>query len=512
MKGDGYLCGIDVGTGSVRVGLFDLLGHPVQFCMEEYPTHFPHPGWAEQNPEDWWNALRKASRECLRRANLEPREVMAVSVTATCATVFPADHEGTALRRAILWMDSRAHAEVEAIATSKHPVLQYSGGEDALEWMVPKVLWLKKNEPTLYKKADKIFDCLDWILYRLTQKWTGSMCNTTIAWNHAKPLGGWPTDFFLEIGLHDVLEKWPEKILFMGDYIGGLTMQAADWLGLQSGIPVAQGGIDSHAGMIGVGVVRPGTLAMILGSSTAHLALSDRPVYVPGLWGPYPEPVIRHQWLIQGGQNSTGSIITWLKDNLTHRTHFGSSSDENQIFQTLEKKAASIAAGSEGLILLDDWQGNRSPYRDPLARGAVIGLSLGHTEAHVFRAALEGTAYGTRNILERCAQHGLEAGEIRVCGGGVKSSLWLQIHADVCNISISTTKVAEASALGAAICAAVGAGVYISIEEASDRMVQLADTITPNEHNANVYSYYFQKYKEAYTQLRDIMHELVKHG
>jgi len=504
-----FLIGIDVGTSAVKTGIFDIYGKVLVFSSSEYKVIFPKPGWAEQNPADWWIAIKKTVNECLIKGKLKPEQIIAISLATTSATLVPSNNKGQALDNAILWMDNRAYNEVEEITKNKNQVLKFAGNSEAIDWMIPKILWLKRNRKDLYKKSEKLVDCLDWLVYKLTGNWTCSMCNTTVAWNYAKPMGGWVKSFFNEINLGDIFEKWPERILFMGDCVGKLSRKASKWLGLKEGVPVAEGGIDSHAGMIGLGVVNPKILAMIIGSSTAHLIFSKEPKYIPGIWGPFPEPVIRGLWLNQGGQSSTGSIVKWFKDNLAYKSQIEAKKRNINIYKLLDQKASNVPIGSEGLIVLDFWQGNRCPYKDPLARGVISGLSLGHYEEHIFRAILEGTAYGTRNVIDRCFDSDLEISEIRACGGGTKSLLWLQIHSDVCGLPIYTTEVSEAGCLGAAICAAVGAGIYSTIEEAAKKMVYIKEKIDPNLENYKIYSSYFKKYKETYHGLKKIMHKTI---
>lgn len=504
-----YVIGVDCGTQSLRSGIFDLEGHPIVFATKDYPTYFPRPSWAEQDANDWWEATVATVRECLRKSGIPKEEIIGIAVDGTSSTVVPVDQEGNPLRRAILWMDSRAHRQVKKIADTQHPVLKYVGGQDAVEWMVPKCLWLKENEPEIYKKAYMIIECTDWLTWKLTNKWTASICNTTCKWNYVRPMGGWVKDFFEVIGLEEILAKWPEEVLFMGDKAGELSPKAAEELGLLPHIAVGESGIDAHAGMLGLGVVKPGRLAMIMGSSTVHLGLSEQPVFDPGIWGPYPEAVVRGAWLIEGGQISSGSIINWLRENIAYREECEAKEKGVNVFTILDQKAKSLPPGSEGLILLDYWQGNRTPLRDPLARGCIWGLTLGHQVGHLLRAAYEGTAYGTRHILDTFARSGFNVSEIYACGGGTRSALWLQIHADVCNVPIFLTEVEEASTLGTAICAAVAASAYKTVEEAAQNMVHIREKICPDTGKHDLYNFFYEKYLETYPRLSDLMHEMV---
>ncbi len=510
MQHDVYVLGIDSGTQSLRAGIFDLQGNPVIFATKEYSISHAQVGWAEQSANDWWEAAKITVNECMQKSRIDPEKIVGMSVDGTSCTVLPVDRQGNPLRNAFLWMDIRAHKEAELVNATGHPILKYVGGQESPEWMIPKALWLKKNEPDIYKSAFRIIESTDWLMFKLTGRWTASKCNVTCKWNYASPEGGWADDFLKEVGLEDIREKWPTDVLNMGDYAGELTEQTAKELGLKKGTIVAQGGIDAYAGMLGLATVKPGRLALVIGTSTCHMAFSDKPIWDSGVWGPYPDAILPNSWVLEGGQTATGSIVQWFIDNFAYKEKFEAEAKGINIYQLLDQKAAEVGIGAEGLVLLDYWQGNRTPIRDSLLRGAIWGLSLKHTGGHIFRSIYEGTAFGTRDILENLDQHGFKARQIYACGGGAKSDLWLQIHADVCNVPIYLTKVSEAVALGTAICAAVGAGKFTNLVEAAESMVQISKKIEPNPDNQKAYDFYFDKYKRTYPGLKDLMHEVTQ--
>ncbi|KPJ64354.1 hypothetical protein AMK68_01815 [candidate division KD3-62 bacterium DG_56] len=495
-----YVLGIDSGTQSLRAGIFDLKGNCLASAVQEYPISIPRVSWAEQSPDDWWQAARSTVRQCLAESEANPGDIAGASVDGTACTVVLCKRNGTPLRPGILWMDVRAHQEAERITATGADVLKYVGNKESAEWMVPKAMWLKTHEPQVYDAAEVVCESTDWLTFRLTGRWTASLCNTTCKWNYARPAGGWPEALLREMDMAELLGKWPRDVLAMGEPQGELTQQAAQELGLPAGLPVAEGGIDAYTGMFGLAVTRPGRMALVMGSSTCHMALSERAIFGSGVWGPYPDALIPGTWVLEGGQTATGSIVKWFRDNFAA----GAKYDE------LDRGAAAVPPGSEGLVMLDYFQGNRTPIRDPLVRGAIWGLSLKHTSAHVFRAVCEGTAYGTRHILQDLADHGFTATEIYACGGGAKSRLWLQIHADVCGVPIFLTAVPEATTLGSAICAAVGAGLYANPDEAAQNMVQVTSRIEPDAANREVYDFYFGKYLETYRPMAPLMHAVTE--
>jgi ribulose kinase len=271
--------------------------------------------------------------------------------------------------------------------------------------------------------------------------------------------------------------------------------QAVNHLGFDKPIPLIQGGADAFVAMIGLGVVNPGRLAFITGSSHLHLGLSDTPLHANGLWGSYPDAVVKGLYAVEGGQTSTGSVIAWLKRLLG-----------NTDLDALNIKALGLPPGSEGLVVLEHFQGNRTPHTDPDSRGVIAGLTLKHGPEHLFRAVIEGVAYGTEDIFATMCKAGYRPNEFVMCGGATRSNLWMQIHADVSGIPIQLTKVADAPALGSAILAAVGAGVYSSIAEACACMVEYTRVVRPDMDKHEQYKPLVDLYRATYQNMKDTLH------
>ncbi len=503
-----YVVGIDCGTQSLRAALFDLEGKMLASESQEYPIDYPQVSWAEQNAEHWWQAARATVPKVLEEGGAQPRDVAGLSVDGTSCTVVVCDREGIALRPVILWMDQRAHEQAERVTATGNPVLKYVSGQESPEWMIPKAMWLKANEPEVYEQADLICEGTDWLMHRLTGRWAASLNNVTCKWNYARPAGGWPEELLAELDMNELRERWPEEVLAMGERAGELTGRAAEDLGLLPGTPVAQGGIDAYAAMFGLNVVEPGRMALVMGSSTCHMALCAEGIFDSHVWGPYPDAILPDTWVLEGGQTATGSIVKWFADNFAQREQVEAEDAGRSQYELLDEIAAGVSPGAEGLVLLDYWQGNRTPLRDPLARGCIYGLSLRHGVGHLMRAIYEGTAMGTRHILDDMAQAGFQAEAIYACGGGTRSDLWLQIHADACRVPIYLTEQPEATCLGTAICAAVGAGLFADPVEAAGEMVTVTREIEPNLDNAEVYDKLFRRYVATYPQLRELMHQV----
>lgn len=491
-----YVIGIDGGTESLRAHIFDLSGHSIGVGKSSYTTTFPEPGRAEQAPEDWWRAAGLAVQEALVVAGVDASEIIALAADTTSCTVIVLDELGRPLRPALLWMDVRAHREADDVAGCGDPALRVNGNGSAPvspEWMIPKALWIARNQPEVWARAAKVGEYQDYLNFHLTGRWCASLNNISMRWHYQTAHGGWPDTMLGRLGLSEIRSKWPTEIVAPGQPIGGLTNSAAAHLGLNPGTTVVQGGADAFIGVIGLGVTQPGELAMITGSSHLHLGVADRVVHMPGVWGTYLDCVYPGRPIIEGGQTSTGSVIAWFKRNFA----------EHIDFDLLNADAAKLAPGAEGLLACDHFQGNRTPHTDALARGAITGLSLKHTPAHVYRALVEGICFGTRLIVETFGD-AFSPRRIVVAGGATRSPFWLQVHADTLGIALELTEETEACALGSAILAATGAGHFATIDEGCAAMVRVVRTIEPDPQVHAAYAPIYARYLASYEALKSL--------
>lgn len=465
------LLGLDFGTGGVRVGVFDLAARRMLAEREEpYATRHPQPGWAEQAPADWWEALGRACRAVM--ADLGSPEIAGICAATTASTVVVCARDGTPLRPALLWMDCRAAAESDRTAAAEHPVLGFSGGSDAAEWLVPKAMWLSRHEAETYARAEVICECLDWINFRLTGAWVGSRMNATCKWNFDSVEHRFHDDLFTALGVPDLATKLPQPILPVGAPIERLGAVAADHLGLRNRPVVAQGGIDAHIGMLGADTMAPGDLLMIGGTSVVHLfqLTEERPV--TGFWGPYPHALVDGHWLVEAGQVSAGSVLSWFSREIFALD--GTGHDE------LCEAASRIPVGGSGLLALDYFMGNRTPYRDPHLRGAVLGLSLGHDRAALYHAAVEGVALASANVLKRMDELDVPCRRIVTSGGYSKNPLWLKATVDAIGRPVELPSRANLTIIGAAASAAAGAGLVPDLHAAAKAVVQPGRMIEPD--------------------------------
>lgn len=491
-----YVVAVDGGTESLRAGVYDPSGACLGQASHPYGTEFSAGARAEQNPEDWWTALGIATKAALAKSGVDRHAVEAICLTTTSCTVVALDEVGNALRPALLWMDVRADAEARDVLATGDVALASNGagrGPVSAEWMIPKALWLKRREPRVFDRAATIGEYQDFMTIRLTGRRVASLNNASIRWHYSTARGGFAASLARALGLEAILDKWPAEVAAPGAVVGTLTGKAAEHTGLHTGVTLVQGGADALIGMIGLGVARPGQLALITGSSHLQFAVGDRAVHHPGLWGSYPDAVYPGRHIIEGGQTSTGSILQWLKRLMNGQMDL----------DALNAAAARLEPGCGGLLVQDHFQGNRTPYVDPFSRGALVGLTLAHGPKHVFRAIIEGISFGTRAILDEMAAAGFGSKELTVGGGAAASELWLQIHADTSGLPVCVPASSAAPSVGAAVLAAHGAGRFASIDEGIAAMVKPGRRIEPRPRETARYDEIYRSYRALYPALKD---------
>ena len=498
-----FVLGVDFGTGGVRVGAFDTAqGRVVHTSERSYVTHYPQPGWAEQSAEDWWEAFVLATRDALK--HLDVTEVEAISISTTASTVVVTDELGKPLRPAILWMDARATEESRATAEVSHQVLSYSGKSDAVEWLVPKAMWLSKNEPDIYQKAAYIVEAVDFINYRLTGEWHGSQLNATCKWNYDTVRKTFHADLYEAFGVPDLHTKLPQSIIPVGEVVSSLQPQTCAALDLSNTPVVVQGGIDAHMAMLSGGTLEEGDFLVIGGTSTVLLTLTQSGRPVEGVWGPYPHALLKDRWLIEAGQVSTGSILNWLTTTI-----FGLSKEGEQ---ALIQEAERVKPDQTGLLTLDYWMGNRTPYRDADLRGAILGLSLGHDRVSIYRSAVDAIALGSLNVSRVIEAQGIAVNKVVVAGGIRNNSAWLRATVDALGKPAYITRDPNLTPLAGAIACLHGLKQYDSLSSASDAVVQYSDVIEPDMAAHDVYQEQLTLYRQATEALMPVLHKLARKG
>lgn len=528
-----HVIGVDVGTGSVRAGVFDLAGVMIANAAREIRIWKPKENFVEQSSEDIWRSTGEAIREAVRAARVDPGAIIGLSFDATCSlvaldsqtrpvTVSPTGHSD---QNVIVWMDHRAVGEAEEINATKHRVLRFVGGKISPEMEPPKLLWLKRNMPDTWKASAKFLDLADFMTFRSTGLDVRSLCTTVCKWTYDGERGQWDKSFFGKVGLGDLSGgRIGDRVLPMGTPIGTLTTRSAAELGLTTRTMVAVGIIDAHAGgvgMAGMGFAKAptatqleGVLALIGGTSSCHMAVSKRPRFIKGIWGPYPNAMIPGFWLTEGGQSATGSLLDYMIRNSVRSEEIRREAERQRLttYEYLNTIVARIQ-GSENrgpgiardINILPYVLGNRSPNADPHARGIVSGVTLDETPetaARVYYATIQAIAYGTRHIIEEMNKKGYRIRRIHACGGGTKNPLWIQEHADVTGCEIILPGESEAVLLGTAMLAAVGAGVYSNIQEASFKMGRVGQTISPRRKFKRFHDAKYKVFRRMYSDFK----------
>ena len=492
--------GIDGGTEGVRAGLFDTVdGREVAYASAAYGTVYPRPGWAEQAPADWWAAAGVAVRTVL--AGVDVTTVAAMAVDTTCCSVVALSADGEPLRPCLLWMDVRAAQEAADISVCGDCALAVNGGGAgpvSAEWLLCKALWLKRNEPETWAATATLCEYQDFINLKLTGQRVASSCNAAVRWHWHEGVRP-PLSLLTALGLEDLLPKLPAVAISPGAMVGELTPAAAAHLGLPAGLPVAQGGADAFIGMLGLGVLAQGELALLTGSSHLHLGVLTAPVHGKGCFGSYAGALgVGDVHVLEGGQTSTGSVVAWL------RRMFSAPGQPLVPYALLDMEAAAIPIGCDGLICQEHFQGNRTPHTDPSSRGVFAGLTLAHTRAHLFRAVMEGVAFGTRAVLEAMQARGFQPARIVIAGGAARSELWLRITADVIGLPLHVTVCGEAPALGCAILASVVGGAHASIADAAAAMVHSVRIVEPDRTSHAAYASHYAAYSQLYHAMKQV--------
>ncbi len=485
----GYLLGIDVGTTSTKAALIDTDGHLLAEAARPAMLSTLRPGWAEADPEKWWRNVCGLIPECLARANVKASQIAAVAASGLVPVIILVNRDGQPVRPSIQQNDTRAVTEIEEQRqhTDARDILRRTGSVITQQSVGPKLLWLRRQEPESMQQAVNVMGSYDFITYQLS----GAL---SIERNWA-----------LESGLFDLQQQaWDDNLLRLatldrawlapvrspGEVVGQVTAQAASACGLRAGTPVVVGSADHVASAFSAGLRQPGDLLVKLGGSGDILCCVDQIETDARLYLDYH--ILPGQFLLNGCMATSGSLIRWFQ------SQFAPTSD----YATLDTEAASLPAGADGLVLLPYFLGEKTPLHDPFARGTLVGLTLTHTRAHVFRAILEGIAYGFYHHLEIIREHGYTPTRARVTNGGARSLLWKQITADVLGLRLEGVARHPGSSLGAAFVAGMGVGAFCEWVEI-ERFIQVAAVVEPNAENHERYQSRFKLYRKIYDVLKE---------
>ncbi len=493
--------GIDVSTTGVKALLVDAQGQVVASATQAHPSYAPHPLWSEQRPEDWAEGAVIAIRTALAEAGAGGDRVAAVGLTGQMHGMVALDAQGNVVRPAILWNDQRTAAECDEIRShvGRRRLIAISGNDALTGFTAPKILWTRRHEPGAYERIRQIVLPKDYLRYRLTGAYAMDKADGsgTLLFDLARR--DWSAELLATL---EIPPAWLPPTFEGPQTTGVICAEAAQATGLREGTPVIAGGGDQAAQAVGVGAVRPGVLALTLGTSGVLFAATDAPVIEPdGRLHAFCHAV-PDRWHLMGVMLSAAGSFQWLRDTLAPEASF----------EALVAEAATAPAGSDGLLFLPYLTGERTPYPDPLARGAWIGLTARHGRAHMIRATLEGVAFGLRDMLALMRATGLPVPDrARVSGGGARSALWREILASVLGLALDLPQVTEGAAYGAALLAGVGAGAWADVDAATDGQVS-GQTTLPVAADVSRYDALYAHYHALYATLAPTMHALAAYS
>lgn len=489
-----WFLGMDVGTGGTRAVVIDATGSLISGASSEHAAfRTPHPGWAEQDPEDWWRAAQEAIRFALV-ASPEPHEpIAAIGLTGQMHGAVMLDADGQVLRPALIWCDTRTQPECDWL-TEKigyERLIELTCNPALPNFTLTKLLWVKTHEPQIFAKIRHILCPKDYVRYRLTgefaidvQEASGTLLLDV---THRR----WSREVADAAGID---ESWLPKVYESQEVCARISESAAASTGLKAGTPVVAGAGDQGAGAVGMGILQPGSVSATIGTSGVVFAATASPTKdpkgrlhtfchaVPGLWH------------VMGVTQSAGLSLSWLKD-----TFFA-----GQDYDALTAAAAKVPAGSDGLLWAPYLLGERTPHLDPSVRAAFAGISTGQTAAHFVRAVLEGVAYSLEDTFSLFAELGIPVSAIRLGGGGARGPLWRKIQAGIYGQAVEVLTAEEGGAFGAALLAGVGAGHWTSLDDACGQAIEVAQRIEPDAEDVAIYRDGYAHWRKLYPALKSL--------
>ena len=509
MAGD-LLLGVDIGTYSSKGVLCTPAGEVLVTGTIEHGLSLPRPGWAEHDADAiWWGEFAALCRTLLGD-RFRGEDIGAIAVSAIGACLLPVDRGGRPLRPGILYgIDTRATAEIAWLNErfGEGPLFELGGMALTSQAIGPKILWLRRHEPEVYARMHKVLSASSYLVYRLTGEYvmdrhTASYCNPLVD-VRALEWDGRFAEPIIEV------DKLP-RLLWSTEVAGEVTPAAARETGLAVGTPVTAGTIDAAAEAISVGVVEPGDMMVMYGTTMFFIHVTDRPVPDPRMWATgFCLPGL---YDIAGGMSTSGALTRWFRDNFAAQEVAAEAHGGPNAYAALAEEAATIPAGAEGLVCLPYFAGERTPINDPDARGVYAGLTLSHRRAHLYRAGLEGTAYGVRHNLETMAAMGAPPRRLVAVGGGAKNRLWLQIVSDVSGLSQDVPERTIGASYGDAFLAGLATGLIPDLDALRGDWVRTAATLEPRAAERRTYEDYYRIYRHLYVAAKDDLHSLARLG
>ncbi len=496
-----FLLGIDIGTSGTKTVLFDESGNTIASALAEYPLYQPAIGWAEQDPEDWWAATCTTIKQVISKGNIDASLIKGVGLSGQMHGAVLLDKDYKVLRKAIIWCDQRSSAECNQIteAIGSKRLIEITANPALTGFTASKILWVRNNEPEIYEKVYKILLPKDYIRFKLTGEFATEVSDASGMQLMDIPGRKWSDEVLEKLKIE---KSMLGKLYESQEISGKVNREASSLTGLKEGTPVAGGAGDQAAGAIGNGIVRPGVVSSTIGTSGVVFAFSQNVTIDPlGRVHTFCHAV-PNTWHIMGVTQGAGLSLKWFRDNFCIEEKRTAELMRVDPYMLMDKEAEKVDAGCNGLIYLPYLMGERTPHLDPNAKGVFFGLSAKHEKQDMVRAVMEGVVYSLKDCLEIIKEMGVNISEVRASGGGGKSPLWRQMQADVFGTEITTINSSEGPALGVALLAGVGAGVYNNINEACDQVIEVKTRQAANLETTSKYNKFYNIYKSLYNSLK----------
>ena len=496
------LLGVDIGTSACKVAVFNKEGEVIASGNGGYQVYYPHPGWAEQNPDEWWSAVCSAIGDVLKKGDIKPEEIKGIGVDGQSWSAIPIDKEGNVLANTPIWMDTRAQSICDRLnaGIGADNIFQVAGNSMQPSYSTAKILWYKENLPEVYEKTYKILQSNAFIVYRFT-----GICSQDKSQGYGlhcfdMRTGTWDMEMCKKLGIP---ESFLSDIYECSEVVGGVSAKAAKETGLLEGTPVVAGALDAACGTLGSGVIHPGETQEQGGQAGGMSICLDEYAADPRLILSYH--AVPNQWILQGGTVGGGGVMRWIEKELgDYERSIAKECGKSSLVQ-FNELAEKVPAGSDGLIFLPYMSGERSPIWDPNAKGVYYGLDFSKTKGHLIRAAMEGVAYSLKHNLDIGEKTGAKVEELLAMGGSANSLLWTQIKCDVTGKPITVPSSDTATTLGAVMLAGVGIGMYKDFEEAVKITVKKTRHHEPDMEKHAIYQKNYETYLEIYENLKETM-------
>jgi xylulokinase len=503
-----YMMGIDVGTTGTRAVVVRPDGHVVGAATGDHqPMRMLKPGWAEQDPTDWWQATIVAVRAALANAGLTGTDIAAIGLSGQMHGVVLLDQTYAVIRPALIWCDQRSQAQCDWITAQvgSERLIQLVSNPALTGFSAPKLLWVRDNEPENYERAAHFLLPKDFVRFRLTGEFATEVSDASGTLLFDVTNRRWSSEM---LGALEVDSKLLPRAYESPEITGQITRETAVVTGLRAGTPVVGGGGDQASSAVGNGIVLPGLTSATLGTSGVIFTYTEAPKLDPhGRIHTFCHAV-PGKWHVMGVTQGAGLSLRWFREHFGQSEAWYAGQTDVDSYDLIIKEAEKIPPGSEGLLWLPYLMGERTPHLDAQARGMWFGLTAAHTRAHLIRSILEGVAFSLRDSLEIFQELEIPVKQIRASGGGSRSFLWRQIQADIYGKELVTLRTSEGSAFGAALLAGVGAKIYASVEESAREAIQIRERMTPQAANVRRYDKQYQIYRSLYPAVRELAHKL----